>query len=102
MEYWGNEDLLKEHKTAFLCSRKLPASAIINSYDWAKEQREAGTCVVCGYHSQVEKDVFDILLKGQQPLILVLARGMKSRWRAAEHYAVAVKRLLVISPFEKR
>jgi len=101
MEYWGNREILKEKKTAFLCSRKLPASAILKCYDWAKEQRDAGTCVVCGYHSQIEKDVFDILLKGQQPLILVLPRGMKSRWRAVEHCAVAVNRLLVVSPFGK-
>lgn len=36
----GNIDLLKLSKTAFLCSRKVPASVILKCYDWAIEQRE--------------------------------------------------------------
>lgn len=70
------------------------------SYDWAKEQREKGNCIVCGNHSQIEKDVFEILLKGIQPLILVLARGMKTRWEHGIEKAVNEKRLLVVSPFK--
>ena len=51
----GNENLLKENKTAFLCSRKVPASVILKCYDWAIEQREKGNCVISGFHSQIEK-----------------------------------------------
>ncbi len=98
----GNKDILELSKTAFLCSRKVPAQAILKSYDWAKEQRENGTCVICGNHSQIEKDVFEILLKGKQPLILVLARGMKRRWEPDIKKAVSEKRLLVISPFTEK
>lgn len=86
-------------KTGFLCSRKCPAHVVLKSYDWAKAQREAGSCVVCGNHSQIEKDVFEILLKGNQPLILVLARGMKLRWEKEIEKEVNKGRLLVISPF---
>jgi len=89
------------HKTAFLCSQKVPAEIVLKSYDWAKEQREKGNCIVCGNHSQIEKDVFEILLKGKQPLILVLARSMKTRWEPEIEKAINEKRLLVISPFEK-
>lgn len=101
METWGNTDILNLPKTAFLCSRKCPASVVLKSYDWAKEQRESGNCIVCGNHSQIEKDVFDILLKGKQPLILVLARGMKTRWEPEIERAVRQNRLLVISPFDE-
>lgn len=101
MEYLGNQEILKHYKTAFLCSQKCPAEIVLNSYDWAKEQRKQGTCVVCGNHSQIEKDVFDILLKGNQPLILVLARGMKSQWSSPIMSALNNGRLLVVSPFEK-
>lgn len=99
MEYLGNRDILKEHKTAYLCSQRCPAMAILKSYDWAKEQRKAGRCVVCGNHSRIEKDVFEILLRGTQPIILVLARGMKSRWEPEILEAVEQGRLLVIAPF---
>lgn len=101
METWGNTDILKLEKTAFLCSRKCPAVVVLNSYDWAKKQREAGTCIVCGNHSQIEKDVFDILLKGKQPLILVLARKMKTRWESEIEKAVKQERLLVLSTFDQ-
>jgi hypothetical protein len=75
----GNQELLAQHKTAFLCSRRVPASAVLKCYDWAVQQREAGTCVISGFHSQMEKDVLHYLLKGNQPIILALARGLKTR-----------------------
>lgn len=100
MEQKGNIKILDSQKAAFLCSQKCPADIILKSYDWAKEQREQGNCIVCGNHSQIEKDVFEILLKGKQPLILVLARGMKTRWETEIDKAVKANRLLVMSPFE--
>lgn len=99
MEYLGNKDILKLKKTAFLCSRKVPAEIILRSYDWAKDQRKAGNCIVCSNHSPIEKDVFEILLKGTQPLILVLPRGMKKRWEPEILKAIESNRLLIISPF---
>ncbi len=101
MEHKGNIKILDLHKVAFLCSQKCPAEVVLKSYDWAKEQREQGNCIVCGNHSQIEKDVFEILLKGKQPLILVLARSLKTNWESEIKNAINKKRLLVISPFEK-
>ncbi|WP_417237072.1 MULTISPECIES: DNA-binding protein [Flavobacteriaceae] len=101
MEYLGNKNILKHNKTGFLCSQKFPAEVVLKSYDWAKQQRTIGNCIVCGNHSQLEKDVFQILLKGKQPLILVLARGMKTRWEPEIEKAISENRLLVISPFKK-
>lgn len=92
---------MKLEKTAFLCSQKCPADIVLKSYDWAKAQRAAGNCIVCGNHSQIEKDVFGILLKGKQPLILVLARSMKNRWEPEIEEAVKQNRLLVLSPFDE-
>ncbi len=101
MQYLGNKEILKEYKTAFLCSRKCPANIVLESLDWAREQKEKGNCIISGSHSQIEKDVFDILIKGKQPLILVLARGMKKRWPDKIKKAVKENRLLVISPFNE-
>lgn len=101
MEYRGNKKLLQLFKTAFLCSRRCPAAVILKCYDWAQDQRAQGNCIACGNHSTLEKDVFDILLRGSQPLILILARGMKTRWEPAIEQAVEAGRLLIISPFGK-
>lgn len=101
MEYFGNKAILKHHKTGFLSSRKCPAEVVLKSYEWAKQQRSEGTCVVCGNHSQIEKDVFEILLKGGQPLVLVLPRGLKTRWPKKWIKEIEKNRLLIISPFSK-
>ncbi len=73
----GNSEILNLHKTAFLCSRQIPASVVLKCYDWAIAQREAGKCIISGFHSQMEKDLFGYLVKGQQPVIIALARGLK-------------------------
>lgn len=99
--YFGNKNILKEHKTAFLCSRKCTSEAVIKSLDWAVQKKNNKECVISGFHSRIEKDVFNILLKGTQPIILVLARGMKTHWPLEIKHALEQNRLLVISPFEK-
>lgn len=97
----GNERLLELKKTVFLCSRKIPASVVLKCYDWAIVQREAGNCVISGFHSQIEKDVLHYLLKGHQPIILALARGLKEKLEPEFERPLEEGRLLIISPFEK-
>lgn len=98
----GNTDLLKLHKTAFLCSRKIPASVVLKCYDWAIAQREAGKCIISGFHSQIEKDVLHYLLKGRQPIIVALARGLKEKLEPELHKLLEENRLLIITPFDKQ
>lgn len=95
----GNDELLALPKTAFLCSRQIPASAVLKCYDWAVNQREEGRCVISGFHSQMEKDVLHYLLRGTQPIILALARGLKSRLEPELKAPLAEGRLLIITPF---
>ena len=101
MEYFGNKDLLKQTKTAFLCSRSIPASAVLKCYDWAIAQREEGNCIISGFHSQLEKDVFHYLLKGNQPIIIALARGLKEKIEPELIKPLEQGRILIISTFEK-
>jgi predicted Rossmann fold nucleotide-binding protein DprA/Smf involved in DNA uptake len=101
MQYLGNKEILKQHKIAFLCSRRCPAHLILKSYDWAIEQREKGNCIISGFHSQIEKDVFHYLLKGKNPIILALARGIKKRFEQETEKALEGDRLLIITPFNE-
>jgi len=102
MEYLGNIQILKLPKTGFLCSRRVPSGIILKTYDWAIEQRDNCVCVVSGFHSKIEKDVMHYLLKGEQPLIMVLARGMKKRWSEEIIAELNKDRLLIITPFEQK
>jgi len=96
----GNKELLKHAKTAFLCSREVPASVVLRCYDWAIDQREKGRCIISGFHSKIEKDVFHYLLAGKQPIIMVLARGMKEKNEPELKAAVDAGRLLIVTPFK--
>jgi hypothetical protein len=49
---FGNRDILSLPKIAFLCSRTIPASAVLKCYDWAISQREAGKCIISGFHKK--------------------------------------------------
>lgn len=99
--YLGNREIINHYKVGFLCSRKVPAEKILKIYDWAIEQREKGICVVSGFHSKIEKDVFHYLSKGKQPIILVLARGLFTRCPKQISELLNSNRLLVISSFDK-
>jgi len=95
----GDPAIWELPKTAFLCSRKVPASQVLKCYDWAIAMREAGKCVMLGAHSQLEKDVLHYLLKGTQPVVVVLARGMKKKLEQELQAHVEKGRLLVVAPF---
>lgn len=101
MEVYGAKEILEQYKIGFLCSRKVPANIILKTYDWAIEQRDKGVCIVSGFHSKIEKDVFDILVKGTQSIVLVLARGLMKRWDKEIIQLIDKERILIISPFEK-
>jgi len=101
VDHIGNLELLKLQKTAFLCSRKIPASIVLKCYDWAIIQREQGNCIIGGFHSKIEKDVLHYLLKGEQPIIVAIARGLKQRIEPELKSELKKGRLLIVSPFEK-
>jgi len=99
-EHIGNIKLLELYKTAFLCSRKVPASIVLKCYDWAIDQRENGKCIISGFQSQIEKDVLHYLMKGNQPIIIALARGLKNKLIPEIKQELDQGRLLIITPFD--
>lgn len=102
MKMLGNAEIWKLHKTAFLCSRKVPAIQVLKCYDWAIAMRDAGRCVMLGAHSPLEKDVLHYLLKGTQPVVVLLARGMKKKLEPVWEAEVRKGRLLVVAPFSEK
>ncbi len=96
---FGDEGILRCQKIAFLCSRSYPAKVVLPIYDWAKKMRDSGECVISGFHSTLERDVLGILLRGSQPIILAVARGLPKRYPADVNRAINDGRLLVISSF---
>ncbi|MCH4242567.1 MAG: hypothetical protein LKF81_11830 [Prevotella sp.] len=97
---YGNTDILKLHKTAFLASGTIPPDMVLRCYDWATNMRDKGECIISGFNSKLEQDVLHFLLKGNQPLILVLARKMYRDLPAELLTAIDANRLLIISTSE--
>ena len=95
MEYLGNKELLKQHKTAFLASNTIPPDMVLKCYDWAAGKHEG--CVVSGFSSKLEKDVLHFLIKAKCPIILVLARQMYKVIPDDLKEALEQDRLLIIS-----
>ena len=96
----GNLDILSQPKTALFCSTRCPGDAILRAYDQAVHWRDAGRCIVSGFHSPVEKECLHILLRGKQPVIICPARSLeKIRLPADWQKHLADGRLLILSIF---
>jgi predicted Rossmann fold nucleotide-binding protein DprA/Smf involved in DNA uptake len=94
----GDSSLLSLPKTAFLSSRRVEPSAVMRCYDWATSMRDAGKCVIGGFQSTLERDVFQFLLRGTSPIIMVLARSLWKTVPKEYREPIASGRLLVVSP----
>lgn len=99
----GNLDILRRHKLAFFCSVKCPGSLILQTYDVACALRDAGVTVISGFQSPMEKECLTLLLRGSQPVIICLARGIE-RMRLTRDWRepLAQGRLLLLSPFGEK
>lgn len=96
--YSGNNELLKRRKVGFLASRKISSLSILPTLDWATEvSKREDIAIVSGFHSKMERNVLEILLKGQCGIIIVLARGMYRKLPIQYEEAMSQKRLLIIS-----
>jgi len=96
----GEKSIWELPKTAFFCSDKFSAGSVLKSYDWAGEMKRSNRCVMSGFQSKMERDVFDLLLNGESPLIWVLARGMLDRAPVKLREHITSGRLLIVSPFD--
>ena len=99
LSYLGNKEIWELSKTAFLCSDKFSAGSVMKSYDWAADMKRQGRCVISGFQSKLEKDVFDLLLRGSQPVILALARSLYDKPPAKLKPHIEAGHLLIVSQF---
>ena len=88
-----------EPSLGLVSSGRVPAGVLLRIHDWAHDWRQHGPIVISGFHSTTEREALDVLLGGQWPAVLVLARGMVKRLRPELGKAVDDGRLLVVSPF---
>lgn len=98
METLGNSSLLDRKKIGYFASSKIATLSVLPTLDWAAEvaQRE-DVSVVSGFHSKMEREVLDFLLRGRCGIVSVLARAIYKK--VPERYCEAYEagRVLFIS-----
>lgn len=100
--FWaiGDVKILNNPLLGLLCSIRCPGRVIVQTYDLARALRDAGVPVIGGFHSPMEKECLDFLLRGKQPVVVCPARSITNMrlpltWRKACDEG----RLLILSPF---
>ncbi len=100
--FWaiGDVKILDTPLLGLLCSIRCPGRVIVQTYDLARALRDAGVPVIGGFHSPMEKECLDFLLRGKQPVVVCPARSITNmRIPSAWRKACAEGRLLILSPF---
>ena len=98
----GDRAIIRKRLLGLVCSVQCPGSIVTKIFDAIREVRDAGLAVVGGFHSPMERQCLDILLRGDQPVILCAARGMPGlRLGRDARRAASGNRLLVITPFDQ-
>jgi len=98
----GEPSILRHRLLGLICSIQCPGSVVIKTFDAVRALRDAGVVVIGGFHSPMERECLDILLRGNQSLVLCPARGLEGlHIRQIPRRAVKECRLLVLSPFAK-
>ncbi len=94
----GNIDLLvKDGKTAFLCSRKMPDYCLASINLWIDSLSSESDCVMCGNLQKTEGKVLSGLIKRHIPTILVLDKPFPEMWPTAMVEAIGDGRLLALT-----
>jgi predicted Rossmann fold nucleotide-binding protein DprA/Smf involved in DNA uptake len=98
LSFIGNIEILKQHHLGLFSSVKCPASLILKAHDLAQKLAEAGTPVISGFHSPVEKEVLSVLLQGAGSIAICLARGLEGMRVPSEyHKPLEDGRLVLVS-----
>lgn len=101
IECLGNVGIPERVPLGLICSVSCPGSVIVQTYDIIRALRDAGTVVAGGFHSPMEVECFDFLLRGAQAVVLCVATGVRHVALGAESKrALLDNRLCVLSPFD--
>jgi predicted Rossmann fold nucleotide-binding protein DprA/Smf involved in DNA uptake len=97
----GSPDLFGLPKTALFCSNKCPGDVILAAMDQARKWRDQGQCIISGFHSPIEKECLQILLRGTQPIVICPARSLE-RMRIPVEWRQGIEtgRILLLSAFK--
>ena len=95
----GNLDILQTKPVALFCSVKCPGNLILQTYDLAQKWRDQGVTIISGFHSPMERECLNILLRSPHAVIICSARNLPRRIEADLKRPLDEGRLLLLSAF---
>jgi predicted Rossmann fold nucleotide-binding protein DprA/Smf involved in DNA uptake len=96
----GNCEISHSSSLGLICSVQCPGCIVIKTFDAIRELRDAGIVVAGGFHSPMERECLDFLLRGEQLIIVCSAKGLgQPRLPATWRTAIDAGRLLLVTPF---
>lgn len=99
METLGNTSLLDLRKIGYFASGTIASLSVLPTLDWAAEvARRDDVAIVSGFHSKMEREVLDFLLRGKCGIICVLARSIYKKIPDKYREAYDEGRVLFIAP----
>lgn len=96
-DYAGNLSLLDRPTVAFFASRVVPPELYGRALKWAEACCATDRVVISGFHSPLEKAVFQLLLEARHPVIWALGRSLYRRYSPEVEAAFAEGRMLVFA-----
>lgn len=102
MTVGGNLAILDCKKIGMLCSIKCPGSVILQTYDLMRDLRNENLTVISGFHSPMERECLNILLRGTCGIAICYARSLPARVPAEFRKPIDEGRLLLLSGFAER
>lgn len=101
METIGNNSLLDRRKIGYFASGTIASLSVLPTLDWAAEvAKREDVAIVSGFHSKMEREVLDFLLRGRCGIICVLARSIYKKIPDKFSEAYNSGRVLFIAPFK--
>ena len=99
----GEISILNAKPLALFSSVKCPGNIILKTFDLVRKLRDEGVIVISGFHSPMEQESLDVLLRGDQPVIVCPARRLLNT-HLPKKYNLPMQegRLLLLSPFDAR
>lgn len=96
----GAPHVLDNRLIGLICSVECPGSIVLKTFDAIRLLRDQGAAVIGGFHSPMERECLDLLLRGIQPVVICAARRLAGlRIGTQARKALRQGRLLVLSAF---
>lgn len=101
METLGNTSLIDRKKIGYFASSNIASLSVLPTLDWAAEvAKHEDIAIVSGFHSKMEREVLDFLLRGKCGIVCILARSIYKKIPDKFSEAYNDRRILFIAPFE--